>query len=142
MIRAFRSSTRRLSPLTQAPLQVQYSKTGNAVDVLKLGPAEPVSASTIDANGVCVQMIAAPINPADINLAEGVYGIKVPLPAVAGNEGVGRITKLGKDVKQFRVGDWVIPSEAAFGTWRTQAIIPEEKLIRVPDDLPPAYAGK
>lgn len=142
MIRAFRASAKRLGGLNPvAPLQVQYSKTGNAVDVLKLGPAEPISEGNMGANGVHVQMIAAPINPADINLAEGVYGIKVPLPAIAGNEGVGRITKLGKNVKQFRVGDWVIPSEAAFGTWRTEAIIPEDKLIRVPDDLPAAYAA-
>lgn len=41
---------------------------------------------------VIVKMCAAPINPADINTIQGVYPIKPDLPAVAGNEGVGRVS--------------------------------------------------
>ena len=34
-------------------------------------------------------MQLAPVNPADLNLIEGTYGIKPPLPAICGNEGFG-----------------------------------------------------
>lgn len=45
---------------------------------------------------VHVRWLAAPINPADLNTLQGVYPIKPPLPAVAGNEGYGRIVKVSE----------------------------------------------
>ncbi|RWS28030.1 trans-2-enoyl-CoA reductase-like protein [Leptotrombidium deliense] len=73
----------------------------------------------------------APINPADINTIQGVYAVKPQLPAVAGNEGVAKIVKVGHKVKRLSVGDWVIPakSEGAFGTWRTHCIGSEENFF-------------
>nr|GEX56416.1 enoyl-[acyl-carrier-protein] reductase, mitochondrial [Tanacetum cinerariifolium] len=43
----------------------------------------------IKANDVCVKMLASQINPADINRIEGVYPVRLPMPAVGGHEGVG-----------------------------------------------------
>ena len=40
----------------------------------------------------------APVNPSDINQIEGKYPIKPPLPAVAGNEGVGVVKEVGAEV--------------------------------------------
>jgi len=34
---------------------------------------------------VLVEVLAAPINPADLNLIEGTYGMRPNLPAVVGN---------------------------------------------------------
>lgn len=42
----------------------------------------------VGSNDVSLKILAAPINPSDLNMVEGVYGIKAKLPAVAGNEGV------------------------------------------------------
>lgn len=36
-------------------------------------------------------MRAAPVNPSDINMIEGAYGIKPTLPAWGGNEGIGQV---------------------------------------------------
>jgi trans-2-enoyl-CoA reductase len=66
-------------------------------------------------NQVLVKMLAAPINPADINMIQGVYGIKPKLPAIGGNEGVGVIEKVGKNVKKLQKGDRVIPANPGFG---------------------------
>lgn len=90
---------------------------------------------------VAVKMLAAPINPSDINMAEGVYGIKATLPAFGGNEGVAKVVSVGNKVKSLQIGDWVIPSGAGFGTWREEAVADEKKFTWVPQYIPPAYAA-
>ena len=59
-------------------------------------------------NDVHVKVLAAPVNPSDLNMVitlfyyafnvmlqvENVYGVKAKLPAVAGNEGVGVVQKV------------------------------------------------
>jgi trans-2-enoyl-CoA reductase len=66
---------------------------------------------------VCVKMLAAPINPSDINRVQGVYPVRPPLPAaVAGYEGVAQVHAVGPAVtRPISPGDWVIPSPPSFG---------------------------
>lgn len=45
----------------------------------------------------------------------GVYPVRPPVPAVGGYEGVGEIQAVGSAVKDFSLGDWVIPSPLSFG---------------------------
>lgn len=125
---------------------VTYSSTGNPQEVYELvKSADPgagnVNAAELGAKEVLVRMLAAPINPADINLAEGKYGISVPLPAVGGNEGVGVVEKVGKDVRHLESGNWVIPAVNAFGTWRSHAVVDGDEVIRVPSDIGVASAA-
>jgi mitochondrial enoyl-[acyl-carrier protein] reductase / trans-2-enoyl-CoA reductase len=136
---------RTITPLLSASLshEVVYKSTGHPLDVYELAPqSSDYGSHTLSPNEVFVKFLAAPINPADINLAEGKYGISVPLPAVGGNEGVARVEKVGSQVKSLRPGHWVIPARNAFGTWRQFAIVSEEDdLIQVPNDIPIAYAA-
>ena len=136
---------RTITPLLSASLsyEVVYKSTGHPLDVYELAPqSSDYGSHTLSPNEVLVKFLAAPINPADINLAEGKYGISVPLPAVGGNEGVARVEKVGSQVKSLRPGHWVIPARNAFGTWRQFAIVSEEDdLIQVPNDIPIAYAA-
>ncbi|NXN38665.1 MECR protein, partial [Rhinoptilus africanus] len=85
---------------------------------------------------VRVKMLAAPINPADINMIQGTYPILTPLPAVGGNEGVGEVLEVGQRVAALKPGDRVIPASTGLGTWRTQGVFPEETLLKVPGDIP------
>lgn len=89
---------------------------------------------------LCVKMLAAPINPSDINriqgshsilypfrkrivllftssilIPSGVYPIRPPAPAIGGYEGVGEVVSVGSSVENFTTGDWVIPSPPSFG---------------------------
>ena len=64
---------------------------------------------------VFVKMLAAPINPADINIIQGNYGTSTDLPAVAGNEGVGVVEESGSS--SLKKGDWVIPSQPGYGIY-------------------------
>ncbi|KAL1254725.1 hypothetical protein QQF64_016954 [Cirrhinus molitorella] len=84
---------------------------------------------------VRVHMLAAPVNPADMNMIQGSYPILCPLPAVGGSEGVGEVIEVGKDVTSLRPGDWVVPIYAGFGTWRTGAVCKVDELISVPKDI-------
>ncbi|KFR14890.1 hypothetical protein N306_00788, partial [Opisthocomus hoazin] len=64
---------------------------------------------------VHVKRLAAPINPADINMIQGTYPILSPLPAVGGSEGVGEVLEVGRCVTALKPGDWVIPASAGLG---------------------------
>ncbi|XP_061453665.1 enoyl-[acyl-carrier-protein] reductase, mitochondrial isoform X2 [Rhineura floridana] len=95
------------------------------IDLAELGDSE-----------VYVKMIAAPINPSDINMIQGTYAILTDLPAVGGNEGVGQVVETGSHVASLKPGDLVIPADAGLGTWRTEAIFGEETLLKMPPDIP------
>ena len=78
-------------------------------------------------------MLAAPINPADLNVVEGTYGELPPLPATIGNEGAGEILALGPGVENLRIGQKVLP--LAFGTWTSELILPAKNAIPLPDNI-------
>ncbi|CAL1544730.1 unnamed protein product [Lymnaea stagnalis] len=91
--------------------------------------------SSLGPKEVIVQMIMAPINPSDVNMMEGTYFVQPPLPAVMGNEGVGKVAKVGDEVRGLNVGDIIIPSDTAWGTWQTFKITSEEDVIKLPADI-------
>lgn len=86
-------------------------------------------------NEVLVRMLAAPVNPADINTIQGKYPVKPALPSVPGNEGVGEVVAIGDEVRNLSVGDRVVPLTNALGTWRTHAVLNENHLFKIPKNL-------
>ncbi|KAI5069120.1 hypothetical protein GOP47_0015421 [Adiantum capillus-veneris] len=86
-------------------------------------------------------MLAAPINPSDINRIEGVYPIGPSPPAVGGNEGVGEVIAVAEGVQNLAVNDWVIPAKAGLGTWRTYVVKEETDWCKVRKDVPIEYAA-
>ncbi|KAG5866153.1 hypothetical protein JTB14_017003 [Gonioctena quinquepunctata] len=109
-----------------------YSEYG---DPLKVVNKETEEIAEPKKNQVLLRMLAAPVNPADINTIQGKYPSKPPLPAVPGNEGVGEIIEVGSEVTHFEVGDRVILLTNNLGTWRTHLLLPEEYLLKVPKKL-------
>ncbi|KAF0853019.1 mitochondrial trans-2-enoyl-CoA reductase (NADPH) [Andalucia godoyi] len=93
---------------------------------------------------VLVRMVAAPINPADLNAVQGNYGIKTSaFPATAGNEGVGIVEKVGSLVKTLKAGDVVIPTKPGLGTWAQHLVASADSLDALPfgKDFPVEYAA-
>jgi mitochondrial enoyl-[acyl-carrier protein] reductase / trans-2-enoyl-CoA reductase len=97
-------------------------------------------------------MLAAPINPADINQIQGVYPAKPPMDtklgtidpaAVGGNEGVAEVINTGSGVKGLQKGDWVIMKHTSQGTWRTHISLDESQLLKIDDktNLTPLQVG-
>lgn len=121
-------------------LSVQYKKHGAPKEVLELVNIDE-KFDQVSANEVVLKILGAPVNPSDLFAAEGKYGIQPPLPAVAGAEGVAQVEKVGSGVKSVKVGDWVLPYRTAFGTWRQFAKANEQDVLKVPNDIPMAYAA-
>jgi hypothetical protein len=118
-----------------------YEEYGAVDRVLQIQEVDLPAPKDLKPTEVLVRMLAAPVNPADFNMVEGVYSILQELPAVGGNEGVAEVLAFGADVKDYAVGDWVIPAEPGFGTWRTHAVCEASDLDFVANDIPPEYAA-
>src|SRR5260370_41795396 len=65
-------------------------------------------------NQVLTGVEFSPINPNDLMVAQGIYAVRPALPAVIGNEGVGRVLAAGLGVKDVKVGDRVLPPVTGF----------------------------
>ena len=70
------------------------------VDVPDVGPPGP--------GEVVFDVLAFPINPADIGFCTGNYRLRPPLPATPGAECVGRVIAVGEGVSHVAPGDLVI----------------------------------
>ncbi|KAK3118173.1 hypothetical protein QOZ80_9BG0695310 [Eleusine coracana subsp. coracana] len=135
--RLYTTAAAAFSPPSKA---VIYDEQGPPEQVLRVTDVPPVKVGERD---VCVRMLAAPINPSDINRVEGVYPVRPPLPAaVGGYEGVGQVHALGSAVTApLAPGDWVIPSPPSFGTWQTYIVKHESAWHKVRSDVPMEYAA-
>jgi NADPH:quinone reductase-like Zn-dependent oxidoreductase len=69
-------------------------------------------------------------------VALGIYALRTPLPAVIGNEGVGRVLAVGPGVESVKVGDRVLAPLSSF-TWRERMVIPASGLSALPLDADP-----
>ncbi|KAJ9584395.1 hypothetical protein L9F63_021264 [Diploptera punctata] len=109
-----------------------YSEYGEASKVVR---QESESLRIQKDHEITVRMLAAPVNPSDINTIQGVYPIKPKLPSVPGNEGVGEVISVGNNVKNFTPGDRVIPRYNAWGTWRTHAVCEATEMMKVSQNI-------
>lgn len=91
--------------------------------VTKQAPAAPGPGE------VTVDMLVLTINPADILMLEGRYGVRPPAPFIPGSEGVGRISAVGADVT-LRVGDIVMPMPG--NAWIEQITLPARQVVALP----------
>lgn len=85
---------------------------------------------------VLVGIEFSPINFSDILVARGLYALRPELPSVIGNEGVGRVLKIGEKVSGLRIGDRVVLPLGRF-VWRQRLIVPAVDLIVIPEDADP-----
>ena len=74
---------------------------------------------------------ASPINPSDVLTLSAQYGILPKLPAVPGNEGVGRVLEVGDDVKNVKPGDLVL-LPAGVGHLARKCSLPAARLVPMP----------
>lgn len=65
----------------------------------------------------------------------GKYPVKIELPIVAGNEGVGTVEEVGQNVKGVWPGNKVIVTTSKQGTWRDIAIFNASVIKVVPDNI-------
>ncbi|KDQ19452.1 hypothetical protein BOTBODRAFT_28029 [Botryobasidium botryosum FD-172 SS1] len=139
-------STRHISSLANSPHRaVVYSSTGNPSQVLSaraLPPLPPPSPTHLN-----LRVLLSPINPADINVIEGVYPSKPSIRPdlgnvfIAGNEGLAEVVDVGDSVNSVVPGDWVVMSKPQAGTWASQLSVGEGDVIKVPQGLSEVQAA-
>ncbi|KAL6300006.1 NAD(P)-binding protein [Sparassis latifolia] len=87
-----------------------------------------------------VKFRLSPINPADLNVIEGVYPSK-PTPTTAlngesllvgGNEGLAEVVEVGEGVSGLRKGDWVTMAKPQAGTWASALTVEVRDVIKLP----------
>lgn len=110
---------------------VQFSSTGKPENVIE--SVEVANLANPAENEVLIDVLACPINPADILTIEGGYGVKPDLPARLGAECVGKIKKVGHSVKGFKEGDIVLPLDRE--NWVQQKLVTEDNLILLPKNI-------
>jgi NADPH:quinone reductase-like Zn-dependent oxidoreductase len=81
-------------------------------------------------------MIASPINPSDLLVVRGKYGVLPRLPSTPGFEGVGIVDKAGPGL----IGHWVEGKRVAVinsagGNWAEYAVIPARQARPIPTDI-------
>lgn len=114
-----------------------YETHGNPTEVLRVSE---LPMPQIKQDEVMVRMLAAPINPADLNAIEGKYPIKPALPATPGMEGVGIVVEAGSAVRNLSVGSHVILPHN-FGTWREIAVLAADRVVATPTEIDPIQAA-
>jgi trans-2-enoyl-CoA reductase len=116
------------------PKQARYHQRGPVPqDVIA---AEPFELPALRAGQAVVAVVAAPINPSDVLTLTGDYGMLPPLPAVGGNEGVGRVLEVASDVTGLAIGQMVL-LPVGCGTWTTHLVLDASKLLPLPAGADP-----
>ncbi len=87
---------------------------------------------------VVVEVDAAGINFIDVYKREGVY--PGPVPFVLGEECAGRVAAVGPGVLELAPGDLVATAAAGNGALATATVVAAERLVPVPDGVPPDIA--
>ncbi|KAM0787862.1 hypothetical protein ACM66B_003914 [Microbotryomycetes sp. NB124-2] len=94
-----------------------------------------------------VQFLLSAVNPADINVIQGVYPSKPavrddigPEPVtIMGNEAVAQIVGISEDGQvenQFKLGDKVVMGKGQLGTWQQYANLSPSELTPLPSSTP------
>ena len=110
---------------------IQLTAFGNPVDGLEY--VDIPEANAPGPNQVLIGVEFSPINPNDLMVAQGIYAVRPPLPAVIGNEGVGRVLAIGPGVESVKVSDRVLAPLGSF-TWRERMVIPTGGLAALPPE--------
>ena len=112
---------------------IQYSRFGYPPDTAEIVDVDP---GPVSDHEVLIRVEVTPVKLNDLYHISGKEGFRRPLPAVPGNEGVGRILEVGRAVTWPHVGDRVFLPIRAGGTWREVMRVPAAGLQRAPEGDP------
>jgi NADPH:quinone reductase-like Zn-dependent oxidoreductase len=88
---------------------------------------------------VVFDILAFPINPADISFCRGSYRLRPPLPATPGAEGLGRVAAVGTGVSRVKPGDLVINMQRE--NWAQRRRVQAKDAVPIPPGLDLAQAA-
>ena len=116
--------------------QIQFDVFGHPLEVAQC--REVPEPEVLDGE-VLVRVLASPINPADLNLIEGTYGVRPDLPAVPGNEACGEVIRSHDANSDLKPGDRVVFLTRG-GLWSDQVAVAGADLVKIPPGIDPLQA--
>ena len=111
--------------------QVLIDRYGTPWEVARCADVPDVGEPAADE--VVFDVLAFPINPADMSFCRGGYRLKPPLPATPGAECVGRVIAAGANVRHVKKGDLVINLQRE--NWTQRRKIKGDDAIPLPADI-------
>ena len=108
--------------------QAVLERFGQPEEVVRCVEAPDVGAP--NAGEVGFDVLAFPINPADISMCKGTYRLKPALPATPGAECLGRVAAVGAGVSHVKPGDLVINLQRE--NWTQKRRVKADDVIPVP----------
>jgi trans-2-enoyl-CoA reductase len=108
--------------------QAVLERYGQPEDVVRCVEAPDVGAP--GAGEVVFDVLAFPINPADVSMCRGSYRLRPTLPATPGAECIGRVSAVGAGVTHVRVGDLVINLQRE--NWAQRRRVKGDDVIEIP----------
>lgn len=109
---------------------IMIRQTGGS-DVLKLEKMQP---PILEKKSVRVNQKWAGVNYVDIYHREGSYMLP-SLPSVLGVEAAGIVIEIGSEVTSIRPGDAVAYAGGPVGSYVTERVLPENRLIKIPNGV-------
>ena len=108
------------------------------VSIKKFGGPEVLEVENVEigkpgSKEVLVKNLSIGLNFIDTYHRTGLYPI--PLPSGIGLEACGEIQEVGSDVSLFKAGDRVTHASMPIGAYAEKQIMPEDKLVSVPDGV-------
>lgn len=111
----------------------QFGEPSTSLILKTRKPAE-VLPDELGPDQVLVEHLAACINPADINMIQGVYGIRPKLPSIVGNEGITRVKSVGANVSHLKPGDIALGIDVTTH-WQSYSVQNARSFFKVNSDL-------
>lgn len=148
VLRACRDSSRPFTCSARRYVKVQgliYDSNGEPHERIR---GHSWSLPALDDDQLLLRVGLAAVNPADVNVIQGVYPAKpqrVQLEGqsnevfIGGNEGFGVVEELpkkqgsgeGNDMGELRKGDWVAFAKPQIGTWRSHIACRPQDVIKI-----------
>lgn len=111
--------------------QAVLEKYGQPEDVVRCVDVPDVGAP--GAGEVVFDVLAFPINPADVSMCKGNYRLRPTLPATPGAECIGRVTAVGAEVSGITPGDLVVNLQRE--NWAQKRRVKADDLLPVPANV-------
>ncbi len=108
---------------------VEIKKTGGT-EVLEI---KDITLSKPEPEEVSIEQKAIGLNYIDTYHRSGLYPLKLPIGL--GLEGAGIITEVGKNVKNFNVGDKISYAGIPLGSYSTHRNYPTKNIVKVPENI-------
>lgn len=116
------------------------TKAGKEFSTMKI---QNIDSPKAQSGELKIKMVSSRINPVDMDLMKGFPSLKYKNPQIGGIDGAGVVLEVGRNVKDFSVGNNVLFYRlfSDIGTWAEEIIMPANFCAKIPSNIDVKEAG-